>query len=106
MIADEPAKGSRILLGARRGSGGQEGGWVVWGDGLGAEGDEVGGCLNCDLGGFRGLTVIVVDVGTARGKELKVICRFCVSEELFKQLEISGSVGGFFLLRVGFVEDK
>ena len=50
MIADEPAKGSRILLGARRGSGGQEGGWVVRGDGLGAEGDEVsvvggrGGC--------------------------------------------------------------
>ena len=41
MIADEPAKGSRILLGARRGSGGQEGGWVVRGDGLGAEGDEV-----------------------------------------------------------------
>ena len=29
-------------LGARRGSGGQEGGWVVRGDGLGAEGDEVG----------------------------------------------------------------
>ena len=27
------------------------------GDGLAAEGDEVGGCLNCDLGGFRGLTV-------------------------------------------------
>ena len=27
---------------ARRGSGGQEGGWVVWGNGLGAEGDEVG----------------------------------------------------------------
>ena len=22
------------------------------GDGLGAEGDEVGGCLNCDLGGL------------------------------------------------------
>ena len=42
MIADEPAKGSRILLGARRGSGGQEGGWVGWRDGLRAEGDEVG----------------------------------------------------------------
>ena len=42
MIADEPAQGSRILLGARRGSGGQEGGWVVRRDGLGAEGDEVG----------------------------------------------------------------
>ena len=43
MIADEPAKGSRILLGARRGSGGQEGGWVVrGGEELGTEGDEVG----------------------------------------------------------------
>ena len=42
MIADEPAKGSRILLGARRGSGWQEGGWVVRRDGLRAEGDEVG----------------------------------------------------------------
>ena len=42
MIADEPAQGSRILLGARRGSGWQEGGWVVRRDGLGAEGDEVG----------------------------------------------------------------
>ena len=42
MIADEPAQGSRILLGARRGSGWQEGGWVVWRDGLGTEGDEVG----------------------------------------------------------------
>ena len=42
MIADEPAKGSRILLGARRGSGGQEGDRVVRRDGLGAEGDEVG----------------------------------------------------------------
>ena len=26
----------------RRSSGGQEGGWVVWGEGLGAEGGEVG----------------------------------------------------------------
>ena len=25
------------------------------GDGLTAEGGEVGGCLNCDLGGLRGL---------------------------------------------------
>ena len=25
------------------------------GDGLAAEGDEVGGCLNCDLEGFRGM---------------------------------------------------
>ena len=59
MIADEPAKGSRILLGARRGSGGQEGGWVVRGDGLGAEGDEVGvvgGGEGVDwLGGGEGL---------------------------------------------------
>ena len=59
MIADEPAKGSRILLGARRGSGGQEGGWVVRGDGLGAEGDEVGvvgGGESVDgLGGGEGL---------------------------------------------------
>ena len=39
-------------LEARGGSGGQEGGWVVWGDWLGAEDDEVGGCLNCDLGGI------------------------------------------------------
>ena len=28
------------------------------GDGLGAEGDEVGGCLNCDLGGLWGWAVI------------------------------------------------
>ena len=28
------------------------------GDGLGAEGDEVGGCLNCDLGGLWGLTAV------------------------------------------------
>ena len=28
------------------------------GGGLGTEGDEVGGCLNCDLGGLWGLTVI------------------------------------------------
>ena len=59
MIADEPAKGSRILLGARRGSGGQDGGRVVWGDGLGAEGDEVGvvgGGEGVDgLGGGEGL---------------------------------------------------
>ena len=64
MIADEPAQGSRILLGAgwlgaRRGSGGQEGGRVVWGDGLGAEGDEVGvvgGGEGVDgLGGDEGL---------------------------------------------------
>ena len=64
MIADEPAQGSRILLGAgwlgaRRGSGGQEGGRVVWGDGLGAEGDEVGvvgGGEGVDgLGGGEGL---------------------------------------------------
>ena len=40
MIADEPAKGSRILLGARRGSGGQDGGRVVWGDGLGGNGSN------------------------------------------------------------------
>ena len=64
MIADEPAQGSRILLGAgwlgaRRGSGGQEGGRVVRGDGLGAEGDEmgvVGGGEGVDgLGGGEGL---------------------------------------------------
>ena len=59
MIADEPAKGSRILLGARRGSVGQEGGWVVRGDGLGTEGDEVGvvgGGEGVDgLGGGEGL---------------------------------------------------
>ena len=52
MIADEPAKGSRILLGARRGSVGQEGGWVVRGDGLGTEGDEVG-----VVGGGEGVDV-------------------------------------------------
>ena len=40
--------------GARGGSGGLEGGWVVWGEGMGAEGYEVDGCLNCDLGGFEG----------------------------------------------------
>ena len=59
MIADEPAQGSRILLGARRGSGWQEGGWVVWRDGLGTEGDEVGvvgGGEGVDgLGGGEGL---------------------------------------------------
>ena len=64
MIDDEPAQGSRSLLrpgwlGARRNSGGQEGGRVVWGDGLGAEGDEVGvvgGGEGVDgLGGGEGL---------------------------------------------------
>ena len=28
------------------------------GAGLGAEDDEVGGCLNCDLGGFEGWAVM------------------------------------------------
>ena len=47
-----------LRAGGRRGLVSQEG------DGLAAEGDEVGGCLNCDLGGnrdlggFRGLTAV------------------------------------------------
>ena len=28
------------------------------GDGLAAGGGEVGGCLNCDFGGLRGLTAV------------------------------------------------
>ena len=73
MIADEPAKGSRILLGARRGSGGQEGGWVVRGDGLGAEGDEVGvvgGGEGVDgLGGGEGLLAECFGFAALRGVE-------------------------------------
>ena len=62
MIADEPAQGSRILLGARRGSGWQEGGWVVRGDGLGAEGDEVG-----VVGGGEGVDGLGGGEGVAPG---------------------------------------
>lgn len=59
--------------GARRGSGGQEGGWVVCGDGLGAEGDEVGvvgGGEGVDgLGGGEGLPAEGFGFAALRGVE-------------------------------------
>ena len=71
--------------------------------GMGSDG---GGWLEGDWGGFPGLTVIVGDFGTTRDKELRVICRFCLAEGLFEELEISGSVGGFFSLGVEIVEEE
>lgn len=62
--------GNKDWLGTRRGSGGQEGGWVVRGEGLSAEGDEVGvvgGGEGVDgLGGGEGLP--------AEGCRLAALC--------------------------------
>ena len=59
--------------GARRDSGGQEGGRVVWRDGLGAEGDEVGvvgGGEGVDgLGGGEGLLAERFGFAALRGVE-------------------------------------
>ena len=57
----------------RRSSGGQEGGRVVWGDGLGAEGDEVGvvggGEGEDGLGGGEGLLAEGFGLATLCGVE-------------------------------------
>ena len=45
--------------------------------------------------------MIAEGVETTRVEELRAVCRSFDSEELFKQLEIFGRVGGFFHLWVG-----
>ena len=66
----------------RRSSGGQEGRWVVRRDGL-------GGCLNCDLGGFRGLTVIA---GLGRGRESVLLT--LAGDGCGEQVNVGGGGGG------------
>ncbi len=60
-------------MGARRASGGQEGGRLVRGDGLGAEGDEVGVVGGGDgvdgLGGGEGLPAERFGLAALRGVE-------------------------------------